>query len=67
MPEWLVFIKKYVEDTKGAIRIRNSKDRQHNGQKKTDKQRSTKHKHKSKDEPTKNSVPAPLVASVVLI
>jgi hypothetical protein len=29
--------------TKGVIRIRNSKDRQHNGQKKKDKQRSTKH------------------------
>ena len=32
------------EDTKRVIRIRNSKkDRQHNGQKKKDKQRSTKH------------------------
>jgi len=31
-------------DTKGVIRIGKSKDRQHNGQKKTDKQRSTKHK-----------------------
>jgi len=32
------------EDTKGIIRIRKSKkDRQHNGQKKKDKQRSTKH------------------------
>ena len=33
------------EDTKGVIRIRKSKDRQHNGQKKNDKQRSTKHTH----------------------
>jgi hypothetical protein len=31
------------EDTKGVIRIRISKDRQHNGQKKKDKQLSTKH------------------------
>jgi hypothetical protein len=36
--------KKELEDTKGASRIRKSeKDRQHNGQKKNDKQRSTKH------------------------
>jgi len=34
------------EDTKGVIRIRKSKeDRQHNDQKKKDKQRSTKHTH----------------------
>jgi len=32
------------EDTKGVISVRKSKkDRQHNGQKKKDKQRSTKH------------------------
>ena len=31
------------DDTKGVIRIRKSKDRQHNGQKKKDKQRSTQH------------------------
>ena len=31
------------EDNKGVIRIRISKDRHHNGQKKKDKQRSTKH------------------------
>jgi hypothetical protein len=30
------------EDTKGAIRIHKSKDRQHNGQRKKDKQRSAK-------------------------
>jgi hypothetical protein len=29
--------------------MRRSKDRQHNGQKKKDKQRSTKHTHKTKD------------------
>jgi hypothetical protein len=35
------------ENTKGVIRIRKSKkDRQHNGQKKKNKQRSTKHSHK---------------------
>jgi hypothetical protein len=38
------------EDTKGVIRIRKSKNRQHNGQKKKDKQRSTKHMHKTKDQ-----------------
>ena len=42
-----------VEDTKGVIKIRNSKqNRQHNGQKKKcqkDKQRSTKHTYKTKD------------------
>jgi len=40
------------EDTKGVIRIRISKNRQHNGQKKKvqkDKQLSTKHTHKTKD------------------
>ena len=41
------------EDTKGVIRIRKSKkDRQHNGQKKKNKQRSTKHSHKTKDRVT---------------
>ena len=40
------------EDTKGVIRIHKSKDRQHNGQKKKDKQRSTKHTHKTKDQVT---------------
>ena len=38
------------EDIKMVIRIRKSKDRQHNGQK--DKQRSTKHTHKTKDRVT---------------
>jgi hypothetical protein len=37
-------VQEEFEDTKGVIRIRKSKtDRQHNGQKKRDKQRSTKH------------------------
>ena len=42
----VVFLKEEFEDTKGVIRIRKSKDRQHNGQTKKrlkDKQRSTKH------------------------
>ena len=42
-----------TEDTTRIIRIRKSmKDRQHNGQKKKDKQRSTKHTHKTKDRVT---------------
>ena len=42
------------EDTKGVIRIRISKkNRQHNGQKQKDKQRSTKHTHKTKDRLTR--------------
>ena len=40
-------------DTKGVIRIHKSKDRQHNGQKKKDKQWSTKHTHKTKDRETR--------------
>jgi hypothetical protein len=39
--------------SKEVIRIRKSKDRQHNGQKKKDKQRSTKHTHKTKDQVTR--------------
>ena len=71
------------EDIKGVIRIRISKkNRQHNGKREKiqrDKQRSTKHTHKTKDgvtliplKPGVNSdapegyaVPAPLVAPVV--
>jgi hypothetical protein len=42
------------EGTKGVIRIRISKkDRQHNGQKKKYKQRSTKHTYKTKDRVTR--------------
>ena len=45
---------KESEDTKGVIIIRISKkNRQHNGQKKNDKQRSTKHTHKTKDRVTR--------------
>jgi hypothetical protein len=42
---WLLF-KEEFEDAKGVIRIRISKNRQHNGQKKKDKQRSIEHTHK---------------------
>ena len=45
-------VKGEFEDTKGVIRIRKSKNRQHNGQKKKDKQRYTKHIHKTKDRVT---------------
>jgi hypothetical protein len=42
------------EDTKGVIRIRKSKkNRQHNGQKKKYKQRSTKHTYKTRDRVTR--------------
>jgi hypothetical protein len=42
-----------IEDTKEVIRIHKSKnDRQHNDQKKKDKQRSTKHTHKTKEQAT---------------
>ena len=41
------------EDTKRVIRIRKSKDRQHNGQKKKDKQRYTNITKKTKDRVTR--------------
>jgi len=45
---------KEFEDTKRVIRIRKSKkNRQHNGQKKKDKQRFTKQTHKTKDQVTR--------------
>ena len=70
-----------LEDIKGLIRIRNEKskkNRQHNDRK--EKQRSTKHTHKTKDRVTRTqlkagvnsdatggyTVPAPLVAPVVI-
>jgi len=44
-------------ETKGVIRIRRSKkDRHHNVQKKKDKQRSTKHTHKTNTNPIKKRV-----------
>ena len=46
-----LYIEEEFEDIKGVIRIRKSKkDRQHNDQKKKDKQRST-NIYKTKDEP----------------
>jgi len=45
-----MFVQEEFEDIKGLIRIRKSKNRQHNGQKEKvqrDKQRSTKHTHKT--------------------
>jgi hypothetical protein len=45
------------EDTKEVIRIRiTKKDRQHNGQKKKYKQRSTKHTHKTTDRVTRTTL-----------
>jgi len=50
-------LKEEFEDTKGVIRLRVSKkNQQHNGQKKKDKQRSTKHTHKTKDRVTRTSL-----------
>jgi hypothetical protein len=53
----MVSEKEEFNDTKGVIRISISKkNRQHNGQKKKvqkDKQRSTKHTHKTKDRETR--------------
>ena len=47
---FMKLLKEEFEDTKEVIRIRISKkNRQHIGQKKKDKQRSTKHTHKTKD------------------
>ena len=48
------YTKKKIDDTKGVIRIRKSKDRQHNGQKKNN--TSTKHTHKTKDRVTRTSL-----------
>ena len=47
--------KKSLKISKGLIRIRKSKNRQHNGKKKgpKDKQRSIKHTHKTKDPVTR--------------
>ena len=46
-------VKEEFEDTKGVLRIRKSKNRQHNDQTKKDKQRSTKHLHKMKNRVTR--------------
>ena len=51
----MVHVQEEFEDIKGVIRIRKSKNRQHNGQRKInkDKQRSTKHTHTTKDRVTR--------------
>jgi len=49
-------LKEAFEDTKGVIRIRKSKNIQHNDQKNKDKQRSTKHTYKTKDRVTQTSL-----------
>ena len=51
----LHFHQEEFEDTKGVIRIRKWKDRQHNGQRKRqkDKQRTIRHTHKAKDRVTR--------------
>jgi hypothetical protein len=54
LSEW--WLQEGFDDTKGVIRIRKSKDRQHNGHKKKykkNKQQSTKHTHKTKDRVTR--------------
>jgi hypothetical protein len=63
---WILFNKdqEEFEDTKGVIRIRTSKrNRQHNGQRKRDKQRFTKHTHKNKTNPTENGMNSGRVSS----
>ena len=49
----LIVDQEEFEDTKGVISIHKWKDRQHNGQKEKDKQRSTKHTHKITDRVTR--------------
>ena len=49
-------LKEALEDTKGVIRIRKSKNRQPNDQKNKDKQRSTKHTNKTKDRVAQTSL-----------
>ena len=44
----------WPQDTKGVLRIRTSKDRQHKVKRQKDKQRSTKHTYKTKDRVTRS-------------
>ena len=48
-----IVIKHGIRTIYRRVRISKSKDRQHNGRKKTDKQRPTKHTHKTKDRVTR--------------
>ena len=61
--------KEEFEDTKGVIRIRKSKkNRQYNGQKEKvhkDKQRSTKHTHKTKDRVTRTPLILTLLKTTI--
>ena len=52
----IIFLLEEFKDTKGVIRTRESKDRQHNDQKKKDKQRSTRHTLKTKDRVTRTDL-----------
>jgi hypothetical protein len=45
-----------LQHTKGVIRIRKLRDKQHNGQQKKDNQRPTKHTHKTKDRGTRTQL-----------
>ena len=56
-----------VEDNKGVIGIRKSKDRQHNDDKKKDKKRSTKHTHTTKDRVTRTQLTNPGMNSGALV
>ena len=54
-----MYLEEEFEDTKGAIRIRISKNRKHNGQKEKvqmDKQRSTKHTYKTNERVTRTQI-----------
>ena len=50
------FLQEEFEDTGGVIRIRKSKNRQHNGLKKKNKKRSSKHTHNAKDRVTRTAL-----------
>ena len=52
----IIFLLEEFKDTKGVIRTRESKDRQHNDQKKKNKQRSTRHTLKTKDRVTRTDL-----------
>ena len=52
----IIFLLEEFKDAKGVIRTRESKDRQHNDQKKKDKQRSTRHTLKTKDRVTRTDL-----------
>ena len=58
----------FLVNIKVVIRIcKSKKDRQHNGKKKKDKQRSTKYTHKTKDRPTRTSLQRMFVKCILCI